>query len=375
MTIRALHIVGQLGFGGITTWLKTLVQQAPRSELSIDICCNFRRTGGELSGEFRDLGCAVYHIPLTFNLFAYGKRLRHILKQGKYHIVHDHRGILSGASLRAAYKEQISVRIIYHHTPDDELLRNVIRDMYAAILRRWAFKYATNIWGCSRSVMAGRYGENWEQKDPRFSTLYGTVEPKKPSPAARKKIRQELGIDDKEKLVGFIGRVNYQKNVIVGIKACIEVLRQSLNASILWIGEGPFLVQVKNIVRESGFSNRVFFFNFRKDIEDILQAIDVLFLPSNFEGFPLLVLEALHAGVPVAGSNTPGILEALPQSMHGRCAAAKDIEGHVKNILQVLSEPALREIPKDFLSRFTGEAFYKRVTQAYGESLRVCGIV
>lgn len=369
MTIRALHIVGQLGFGGITTWLKALVQQAPRQELSIDICCNFRITEGELASEFRFLGCEVYHIPLSFNLPAYGKKLRSILKSGKYDIVHDHRGILSGASLRAASMEKVPVRIMYHHNPDDELLRNPVRDLYAMILRKWAFKHATHIWGCSRSVMAGRYGENWEQADPRFSTLYGTVPFQKPSQDARKKIRNEIGLGQEAKIIGFIGRVNYQKNVIMGIKACIEVLRQCPDAFILWIGEGPFLDQVKEVARESGFLKRICFFNFRKDIADILQAIDVLFLPSNFEGFPLLVLESLQAGVPLVGSNTPGILEALPSAMHGRYAPAGDIESHVKNILRVLDAPLSREIPMDFLKEFTGEAFFKRILIRYEKCL------
>jgi glycosyltransferase EpsF len=369
MTISALHIVGQLGFGGITTWLKALVQQAPRKELSVDICCNFRTTEGEFASQFRSIGCEVYHIPLSFNLPAYGKKLRRILKLGKYDIIHDHRGILSGASLRAAYIEKVPVRIMYHHTPDDELLRNPVRDIYAAILRKWAFKYATHIWGCSRSVMAGRYGENWEQADPRFSTLYGTVHFQKPSKGARNKIRNEIGLGGEAKIVGFIGRVNQQKNVIVGIKACIEVLHQCPEAIILWIGEGPFLEEVIKIAQESGFLTRILFHNFRKDITDILQAIDVLFLPSNFEGFPLLVLEALQAGVPLVGSNTPGILEALPPAMHDRCASAVDIDGHVKNILRILTTPTLREIPTDFLKEFTKEAFYKRILTRYKNCL------
>lgn len=369
MALRCLHIVGQLGFGGITTWLKTLVMQAPREELAIDICCNFRLTEGELADEFRQMGCSVFHAPLSFNLFAYSAGISKILRQGNHQIIHDHRGILSGATLRAGHKCGVPVRIMYHHTPDDELLKGALRNAYAATLRSWALKHATHIWGCSKAVLMGQYGENWEQGDPRLGVMYGTVAPREPAKDARCKVRSELGLNESAKLICFVGRVNYQKNVEVAMTACVEVLRQETCANVLWIGEGPFLEKVKAIAKASKNAGRISFFGFRKDIPDILQAADVLFMPSRFEGLPLLVLEALQAGISLVVSNTPGILEALPASMHERCAAPNDIDAHVKNIMDVLRQPQQRIIPEDFLREFSGKAFYQRILRAYQQSL------
>jgi glycosyltransferase EpsF len=370
MQIRVLHIVGQLGFGGITTWLKTLVLNAPRSELAIDICCNFRKSPGELVQEFKDLGCIVYHIPLHWNLITYIDSLMVILKNGGYHIVHDHRGIICGASLKAAFKARIPVRIMYHHTPDDELVRGFFRDMYVSFLRKWAYRYATNIWGCAQTVMVGHYGSEWRKKDSRFDVLYGAVDIKKPSERARKCIRKELDLDEGIKLIGFIGRVNYQKNVVVAMKTCLEIMQRRTDLRVIWVGEGPYLDQVKNMAQSSDFSRCFYFFNFRKDIPDILQAIDVLFMPSNFEGLSLLVLEALHSGVPIVGSRTPGILEALPQSRHSLCAEPSDIDAHIRNILLAFHNKGKMAADKDFLELFSPENFHKRMVSSYSMAIK-----
>jgi glycosyltransferase involved in cell wall biosynthesis len=157
--------------------------------------------------------------------------------------------------------------------------------------------------------------------------------------------------------------------VEVAMMACIEVLRQDTQANVLWIGEGPVLEKVKAIAKASENPNRIFFFGFRKDIPDVLQAADVLFMPSRFEGLPLLVLEALQAGIPLVASNTPGILEALPENLHARCSASDDIDGHVKNIRDVLQQPRQRIVPEDFLGEFSGKAFYQRILRAYQKSL------
>jgi glycosyltransferase involved in cell wall biosynthesis len=178
-----------------------------------------------------------------------------------------------------------------------------------------------------------------------------------------------LGIDGRVKLIGFIGRVNHQKNVIVAIKTCMEVLLRRNDARVLWIGEGPFLDQVRDIAKSSGLFNYFYFFNFRKDIPDILQAIDVLFMPSNFEGFPLLVLEALHAGVPFVGSNTPGILEALPDRLQRFCAEPDNINAHVENVFEAFQSTRGSINGDDFLGQFSPVAFHKRVAMKYTASL------
>jgi glycosyltransferase involved in cell wall biosynthesis len=365
MTIRCLHIVGQLGYGGITTWLKTLILQSARADLSIDICCNYRKSKGEFATEFRDLGCKVNHVPLSANPYSYAKKLGKLLKHGNYHIVHDHRGVLGGASFLAAKRARVPVRIMFHHTPDDELIKGFLRNLYVKLLTAWSYKYATNIWGCSNAVMVGQYGKNWRNKDVRFGVLYGSVSPKMAAPDARTRVRAELNISEKAKVVAFIGRVNWQKNVVVAIRSCLKVLSQQKDARVLWIGEGPLLPQVKEMVASAGLENRVNFLNFRKDISNILQSIDVLFLPSNFEGLPLLVLEALQAGVPFVGSNTPGLLEALPPAMHILCASPGDEDLHVKNIVKAFQLRHDNTLSRSFLEQFAPEAFYSRILAAY----------
>jgi len=367
--IKALHVLGQLEYGGVTTWIKTIIDTNTSNDLQIDICCNFRKNIGPLADVFEKIGCTIYHVPLSYHLWDYIGRLKKILASGNYNIIHDHRSFQSGASLKAAALARIPVRIAYHHTPNDLLVRGPIRDSYNYILKRWMFKYATHIWGCSQTALSGHYGISWKSKDPRIDTLYGAVRFTKGTDDARERIRNELGIQSSDKIIGFIGRITYQKNPIVGIKACIEVLKKRSDTHALFVGEGPYLADLKDIASQSETKNRIHFFGFRRDIPDILEAIDIFFQPSHFEGFPLATLEALNSGISFVGSNTAGLLEALPEDMHHFCSEPNNLTGHINNIITILNSLPCRTRPIAFLEKYTAKAFYSRIIDNYRKAL------
>lgn len=369
MTIRALHIIGQLEYGGVSTWIKTIIDAGSEKDLHIDICCNYRKEPGPLVDVFENIGCKIYHIPLSYNPWKYIGRLKRILHSGEYHIIHDHRSFQSGASLKAGALAHVPVRIAFHHTPNDLLVRGPVRNLYNLILKRWALKHATHIWGCSKTALSGHYGAAWEGKDPRFSTLYGAVSFIKSRDDTRMRIRHELGIQLSDKIIGFIGRITYQKNPVVAIKVCVEVLKSHSNAHALFVGEGPYLPELNVIASQTEVTNRIHFLGFRRDIPDILEAIDIFFQPSHFEGFPLTTLEALNAGLSFVGSNTPGLLEALPEDIHHFCSEPNDITGHINNITLILNSPLCKKIPHAFLKKYTPEAFYSRIINNYRRAL------
>jgi glycosyltransferase EpsF len=368
--LRVLHIIGQLEPGGVTSWLKALLSCTDRSQIVIDICCNYRLGTGVLTESFAEFGCNIHHIPLNFNLPRYESRIVKLIKGNNYQIVHDHRSFLAGATLRAAKKAGIRARIVYHHTPDDDLLPDLPRRIYGALLKRWTLKYATQIWGCSNAALSALYGKDWRSKDKRLEVVYGAVSFSVPKPIARLEIRKEFGIGVSDPVIGFVARMTRAKNPFVALDVCKKVIENNKNVNILWVGDGSLLAGIKNQVVNFKFKNNFKFTGFRKDIPELLSAMDIYLQPSLWEGLPLGTLEALRAGLPVIGSKAPGLLEALPEEFHYLCSDANDVDGHVNSIVKYLKANSIRLIPEDFLDKFTPNKLCTRIFDKYEKTIQ-----
>ena len=128
-----------------------------------------------------------------------------------------------------------------------------------------------------------------------------------------------------------------------------EGVQQQLSAKLLMVGDGPELHQVKNLARELGISDKVFFLGKSKRIEQITSISDVFLLPSETESFGLVALEAMASGVAVVSSNVGGLPEVNKDGVTGFLNEVGDIEGMIASVLTILKD-------KDTLARFKTNA-------------------
>lgn len=90
----------------------------------------------------------------------------------------------------------------------------------------------------------------------------------------------------------------YQKNHDFLIDIFDEIHKQNPNSILLLIGDGPLKKQIQEKVDKLGLTNSVQFLGLRRDVPDLLQAMDVFVLPSYYEGLPVVGVEAQAAGLP-----------------------------------------------------------------------------
>ncbi|MGB1931877.1 MAG: N-acetyl-alpha-D-glucosaminyl L-malate synthase BshA [Flavobacteriales bacterium] len=128
-----------------------------------------------------------------------------------------------------------------------------------------------------------------------------------------------------------------------------EGVQQQLSAKLLMVGDGPELHQVKNLARELGISDKVFFLGKSKRIEQITSISDVFLLPSETESFGLVALEAMASGVAVVSSNVGGLPEVNKDGVTGFLNEVGDIEGMITSVLTIFKD-------KDTLARFKTNA-------------------
>jgi glycosyltransferase involved in cell wall biosynthesis len=121
-----------------------------------------------------------------------------------------------------------------------------------------------------------------------------------------------------EKIVLFVGRLVYEKGVHVLVNAVSKVLTK-VNAKFIIVGNGYMKEQLSNIVKNMGFAHKVMFTGFVDDdtLRKLQRCADVSVVPSLFEPFGIVALEAMAAKSPVVVSDTGGLSEIVEHEVTG----------------------------------------------------------
>ena len=121
---------------------------------------------------------------------------------------------------------------------------------------------------------------------------------------SQKEKRKELGIPEDAYVVGQVSRFTYQKNPEFTVKVFSELLKKKENAYLLLIGRGKQETELRKQVQQLGIEDKVRILVSRDDIPELLKAMDVFVLPSRFEGFGIVLVEAQAAGLPCVVSES-----------------------------------------------------------------------
>lgn len=108
------------------------------------------------------------------------------------------------------------------------------------------------------------------------------------------------------------------------------------------IGDGPLMGETEALARELGLEGRVHFLGQRNDVGRRLAAAQVSLLVTNWEGFPLSILEAMRAGLPVIASDVGGVAESVRDGENGYLVPRGDVAQLRDRIERLLTDSALR---------------------------------
>ena len=129
----------------------------------------------------------------------------------------------------------------------------------------------------------------------------------------RDEARKRLGLPAGEVLVATIGRLTArQKGQDVLIQAAPAVVAAHPEVRFVFAGEGRDHEMLEELTRQHGVPDHFTFLGQVEDVQGLLSAVDLIAIPSRFEGLPLVALEALAAGVPGIASSVDGIVDVWP---------------------------------------------------------------
>ncbi|MFY9462375.1 MAG: glycosyltransferase family 4 protein [Candidatus Sungiibacteriota bacterium] len=156
--------------------------------------------------------------------------------------------------------------------------------------------------------------------------------------AERKIMRQTLGIAD-SRMVLFVHRLSRRKGAHYIPPVARAVTEKLRNVIFLIVGIGPESENLKSEIRNGGLEGSVRFAGEipHRDIPAYFAAADVLFMPSEEEGFPHVLLEAMASGVPYTAGDVGGVRDITPPELQEYIVPSGDVEAYTKNIINLLT--------------------------------------
>lgn len=293
--IVVAHIIGKWLGGGVESVVMNYYRHIDRTKIQFDFICDEDSTNIPYE-EIEKLGGRVILIPPYQKLFKYHNKLKKILKDGNYKIVHSHINTLSIFSLFAAKCAGVPVRIAHSHstTNKKEKKKNLLKQA----LRPFSKVFATDYMCCSE--LAGRWLFGNKEYDKGNIYLLNNaidLDKFKYDEKIRSEKRKKLNISDDTLVIGHVGRFVEQKNHRFLIDIFNEIHKQNSNSILLLAGQGPLMEEIKSKVESLGLEKFVIFLGQRNDIDELYQAFDVFCLPSLYEGLPVVGVEAQATGL------------------------------------------------------------------------------
>jgi glycosyltransferase involved in cell wall biosynthesis len=190
------------------------------------------------------------------------------------------------------------------------------------------------------------------------------------SGASTQEAKKKLGVQESCWVLGTAGRLEPIKRLDIFLEAACRISVRFPDARFLVAGTGSEEARLRELARTFGIEDRVLFLGHRDDIHDVLRAMDVFVLSSDHEGLPMVLLEALHLGVPVVARRVGGIPEVIQDGINGTLVDSGDSAALAEACLDILSdEPRRRRLAlagvNSIAEKFTAKHAATEVARLY----------
>jgi glycosyltransferase involved in cell wall biosynthesis len=302
-------------------------------------------SGGSLLDQARDAGLGVISVPELVSPIAPGKDLRALklltahLAEGGYEVVHTH-SAKAGALGRLAAERAGTARVVhtFHGLPYHEFQSRARQATYVSIERYLGRR--TDVFLAVGGSVAAEVVRRGIAAPERVRVINPAIESARilASPAIRAAARSRLGVPIGCKVVGTVGRVDYQKAPQHFVDAIAALKRPDVYA--VWIGDGPMRAQMERRAERRGLAGRFLCVGHSDDVAGLLPGFDVFLMASRYEGLPCAIAEAMTAGVPVVATAVNAVPDVVLPGETGLLAGPQRPHQLAAAVAYMLDEPA-----------------------------------
>jgi glycosyltransferase involved in cell wall biosynthesis len=211
--------------------------------------------------------------------------------------------------------------------------------------------------------------------DPaKVDVIYNAVDFSQAEPTlTRSAVRASLGLSDTVPVAGVIARLTEQK----GHRVLFDALAsrpELADIHVIVIGDGDLRQTLEARVATLGLASRVHFVGARRDLGNLLAAMDVFVMPSLWEGLPLSLVLAMAASLPVVATAVAGIPEVVDEGRTGLLVPAGDAHALGAALARIFADATLRarlghDARQSVLPRFGVDRYVDAVVSLYDSLL------
>ncbi|PQL57105.1 glycosyltransferase [Veillonella infantium] len=305
--LRVLQVGMTRNLGGIETYLIEQFRHLDKSKIDYD----FVNITGEYSICYEDeilaSGSKIFKVVSRHKnpLLHYWQWFNILLQnKGVYDVI-----VLNTNSLEYVFPLVlgkifgIPVRVIHSHNSGFENKQGLARRLLVGMNKKLL------AWSANLRFACSQFAGQWMFKDNPYHVIYNAIDIHKydADPIVREETRNALGLHTELTLL-HVGRFSYQKNHSFLLDIFKGVHRIQPDSVLLLVGdtteESEFLTEVKRKIKAYGLENVVRLLGRRDDVNKIMQAADVLVMPSFFEGLTVVGIEAQASDLPLLLSDT-----------------------------------------------------------------------
>ena len=335
-----LHIIPHLDVGGAQDNTIYTLERLDRSKYKVSLAANII---GVYEQRVMNIdGLDIIHLPYlkrkinivndTISLF----QLYRFIKKNSYDIVHTH-STKSGVLGRIAAKLAKTPVIIHtvHGFAFHDFMSAVLHKIYT-LLEKCMNLITDHLITVSTLNGKKMISLNLARSEDITNVYSGIDLEKFEQDSDGAFIRDELGIDQDMRLVGFIGRFSHQKDPLCLLKAVKRTVKECLNVHFLLVGGGELKSEMVDFISQNDLGKIVTVWDFRQDINNILNALDLFVISSIYEGLGRSLTEAMAKGIPVVATAVEGVPEIVQHNATGRLVPPRNSKELSKMIIRAL---------------------------------------
>jgi glycosyltransferase involved in cell wall biosynthesis len=334
---RVLHILANLGTGGAERMAAHIATRLDPQRFDVAVLSISKPLGTDIEQSLADAGIKVFYLgkSLGFDYRTYAK-LHRVLREFHPDIVHTHVHVLRYALPSMLFLKPAVMLHTVHNLAEQEV------EPRGRWLQKFAFKRGVIPVAVAQEVAASL---TRLYKIPPCAVVGNCIPteqyafPKTP----RAEWRAAAGFKEADVLFGCVARFAPQKNHTLMLQAFAQGPARDPRAHLVLSGAGELLEAAKAQANSLGLSDRIHFLGVRTDIPDVLAALDVFVLSSDFEGNPLSVIEAMAAGLPAVSTAAGGVPELIENGKQGFVVPVRDVDGLAKSMTLLLQNKKMRE--------------------------------
>lgn len=294
---RITHVITTIERGGAEKQLLVLVGSQIKKEDFVSVA--FLKGKPELESDFRDAGVDLIIDLSEKNFFMQIATLRRLFKKEEQ-IIHGH---LPRAEIISVISSMFLPNKVFLTRHNAEKFFPAMPKVISSLVSRIVTKRAKCCISISASVAKFLENSNEVSKSCLQQTVYYGFEPQFSS-------KLELGFEEKTLRIGTISRLVPQKDIPTLLKG-FEIFSRKHESSLRIVGDGILRMNLIDFALNLDCANRVEWLGRISNVEKELLGWDLFVLTSRYEGFGMVLLEAMDSGVPIVASRNSAIVEVM----------------------------------------------------------------